>query len=204
MPLEQYKKKRDFKKTPEPEGGKPKPKPSKKKLLRFVVQEHHATSLHWDFRLERDAVLVSWAVPKGIPPDPKKNHLAVHVEDHPLSYIDFAGDIPEGNYGAGAVSDWNRGTYGEPQWSEREAVVGLHGRLAGGAPVRAASGRRCGGRGVGAVDGGGGPRATGAGGRCGARGGTRARGRAARARRPPRNERARTGSRRCPRARAPL
>jgi bifunctional non-homologous end joining protein LigD len=125
MPLEQYKKKRDFKKTPEPEGAVPKAR--NEKLPRFVVQEHHATSLHWDFRLERDGVLVSWAVPKGIPPDPKRNHLAVHVEDHPLSYIDFAGDIPDGNYGAGAVSIWDKGSYEELKWSDREVMVVLHG-----------------------------------------------------------------------------
>ena len=99
----------------------------KKKQLRFVVQEHHATSLHWDFRLERDGVLVSWAVPKGIPPDPKRNHLAVHVEDHPLSYIDFAGEIPDGNYGAGSVGLWDQGNYEELKWSEREVMVVLHG-----------------------------------------------------------------------------
>src|SRR5438270_13297338 len=98
-PLESYRAKRDFKKTPEPAGGdkadQERNRPAEKtpKLPRFVVQEHHATALHWDFRLERDGVLVSWAVPKGIPPDPKRNGLAVHVEDHPLSYIDFAGDI---------------------------------------------------------------------------------------------------------------
>ena len=126
MPLEQYRKKRDFERTPEPEGGKP--KATRKKLPRFVVQEHHATSLHWDFRLERDGVLVSWAVPKGIPPDPKQNHLAVHVEDHPLSYIDFAGDIPEGNYGAGEVTVWDKGTYEEIKWSDREVMVVLHGK----------------------------------------------------------------------------
>jgi bifunctional non-homologous end joining protein LigD len=126
MPLEQYRKKRDFDKTPEPAGG-PKPAARKRKQLRFVVQEHHATSLHWDFRLERDGVLVSWAVPKGIPPDPKRNNLAVHVEDHPISYIDFAGDIPEGNYGAGQVTVWDKGTYEEVKWSEREVMVVLHG-----------------------------------------------------------------------------
>ena len=130
MPLEQYRKKRDFKRTPEPaSGAEAKPKNvRKKKLPRFVVQEHHATSLHWDFRLERDGVLVSWAVPKGIPPDPKRNHLAVHVEDHPLSYIDFAGEIPEGNYGAGSVGLWDQGTYEELKWSDREVMVVLHGK----------------------------------------------------------------------------
>jgi bifunctional non-homologous end joining protein LigD len=126
MPLEQYKKKRDFECTPEPAGDKA--KAPRTKQPRFVIQEHHATSLHWDFRLERDGVLVSWAVPKGIPPDPKRNNLAVRVEDHPLSYIDFAGDIPEGNYGAGAVTVWDKGTYEEIKWSDREVMVVLHGK----------------------------------------------------------------------------
>jgi len=127
MPLEQYRKKRDFKQTPEPEGAGTKAG-KKTKPPRFVVQEHHASSLHWDFRLERDGVLVSWAVPKGIPPDPKQNHLAVHVEDHPLSYIDFAGDIPEGNYGAGRVTVWDEGTYEVIKWTDREVMVVLHGK----------------------------------------------------------------------------
>ena len=125
MPLDQYRKKRDFGKTPEPTGGA---KRKRGKLPRFVVQEHHATSLHWDFRLERDGVLVSWAVPKGIPPDPKRNHLAVHVEDHPLDYIDFAGDIPAGNYGAGKVLIWDNGTYETEKWSDREVMVILRGK----------------------------------------------------------------------------
>ena len=127
MPLDTYRRKRDFGQTPEPSGGE-RPRARKPKLSRFVVQEHHATSLHWDVRLERDGVLVSWAVPKGVPPDPKRNHLAVHVEDHPLSYIDFSGEIPEGNYGAGAVSVWDRGTYEELKWSDREVMVVLHGK----------------------------------------------------------------------------
>jgi len=128
MPLEQYRKKRNFQKTTEPAGGaEPNPSRKRTKLPRFVVQEHHATSLHWDFRLERDGVLVSWAVPKGIPPDPKRNNLAVHVEDHPLNYIDFAGEIPEGNYGAGGVSIWDQGTYEVVKWSDREVMVDLHG-----------------------------------------------------------------------------
>jgi len=92
-----------------------------------VVQEHHARALHWDFRLERDGVLVSWAVPKGVPPDPKVNHLAVPTEDHPLSYIDFEGDIPAGNYGGGHVSVWDHGTYECEKWGPSEVMVVLHG-----------------------------------------------------------------------------
>ncbi len=122
--LAQYESKRDFKRTPEPGGRVPR---QAARALRFVVQEHHARRLHWDFRLERDGVLVSWAVPKGVPPDPKKNHLAVHVEDHPLGYIDFAGQIPAGNYGAGQVSIWDHGTYETEKWSDREVMVVLHG-----------------------------------------------------------------------------
>src|SRR5215472_2870938 len=99
--LKQYKAKRDLTQTPEPGGARR--RRSRTRAPRFVVQEHHARALHWDFRLEKDGVLVSWAVPRGIPEDPKRNHLAVHVEDHPLDYIDFAGQIPSGNYGAGEV-----------------------------------------------------------------------------------------------------
>jgi bifunctional non-homologous end joining protein LigD len=123
--LAEYEAKRDFKRTPEPGAKVPK---KAAKAPRFVVQEHHARRLHWDFRLERDGVLVSWAVPKGVPEDPKKNHLAVHVEDHPLDYINFAGDIPQGNYGAGHVSIWDEGTYDTEKWSDREVMVVLHGK----------------------------------------------------------------------------
>src|ERR1700681_3102135 len=123
--LAEYEAKRDFKQTPEPGAKVPRKEP---KAPRFVVQEHHARRLHWDFRLERDGVLVSWAVPKGVPADPKKNHLAVHVEDHPLDYIDFAGDIPTGNYGAGRVSIWDSGTYETEKFSDREVMVILHGK----------------------------------------------------------------------------
>jgi len=123
--LAQYEAKRDFKKTPEPGARVPRKAP---RAPRFVVQEHHARRLHWDFRLEKDSVLVSWAVPKGVPPDPKKNHLAVHVEDHPLDYIDFHGEIPKGNYGAGQVLIWDEGTYDIEKWSDREVMVVLHGK----------------------------------------------------------------------------
>src|ERR671934_909728 len=115
--LAEYEAKRDFKKTPEPGARVPK---KESRALRFVVQEHHARRLHWDFRLERDGVLVSWAVPRGIPPDPKTNHLAVHVEDHPLDYIDFQGEIPKGEYGAGKVIVWDHGTYETLKWEPKE------------------------------------------------------------------------------------
>src|SRR5262249_15643824 len=127
--LGEYDKKRDFKKTPEPSGDDA---AADGHGNRFVVQEHHATSLHWDLRLERDGVFVSWAVPKGIPPDPKKNHLAVHVEDHPLDYGDFEGEIPKGNYGAGKVRIWDRGTYETHKFRKNEVMVTFHGeRLEG-------------------------------------------------------------------------
>ena len=121
--LGRYRSMRDFERTPEPAGDE-----DSAAGARFVVQEHHATALHWDFRLERDGVLVSWAVPKGIPPDPRVNHLAVHTEDHPLSYIDFEGHIPEGEYGGGKVVLWDRGTYACDKWSDREVIVTLHGQ----------------------------------------------------------------------------
>jgi bifunctional non-homologous end joining protein LigD len=112
--------------TPEPFGAT-KRRPSKKQP-RFVVQEHHATALHWDFRLERDGVLVSWAVPKGPPVDPKTNHLAVHTEDHPLDYFDFEGEIPKGQYGGGQVMLWDQGTYELEEWTDTKVKVVLHGR----------------------------------------------------------------------------
>jgi len=93
-----------------------------------VIQEHRARSLHWDFRLERDGVLVSWAVPKGLPMERAVNHLAIHVEDHPLEYGKFEGSIPEGGYGAGVVSIWDSGTYECTKWTEREVKVALHGK----------------------------------------------------------------------------
>ena len=122
--LEKYREMRDFGATPEPSGDEVVPEADRP---RFVVQEHHATALHWDLRLERDGVLVSWAVPKGIPPDPRENHLAVHTEDHPLMYLDFHGEIPEGSYGAGTMTIWDTGTYETEKWSDREVMVTLHG-----------------------------------------------------------------------------
>jgi bifunctional non-homologous end joining protein LigD len=99
---------------------------------RFVVQEHHATRLHWDLRLERDGVAVSWAIPNGLPEAPKDNRLAVHTEDHPLEYLDFEGDIPKGEYGAGSMRVWDRGTYEELKWEPRKVEVRFHGeRLQG-------------------------------------------------------------------------
>jgi bifunctional non-homologous end joining protein LigD len=123
--LAEYKAKRDFETTPEPKGRAP--KVGKSGAPRFVVQEHHARALHWDLRLERDGVLASWAVPKGIPPDPKKNHLAVQTEDHPMEYLTFAGDIPKGEYGGGSMHVWDSGTYETHKWSEREVMVTLYG-----------------------------------------------------------------------------
>jgi bifunctional non-homologous end joining protein LigD len=104
--LREYRKKRDPKKTPEPFGGK---KRGKEPI--FVVQRHDARRLHYDFRLERDGALASWAVPKGVPLEPGQQHLAVHVEDHPLEYAGFEGEIPQGQYGAGTVEIWDNGTY---------------------------------------------------------------------------------------------
>jgi bifunctional non-homologous end joining protein LigD len=128
--LSTYERMRDRKATPEPFGAR-KRRP-RKGQPRFVVQEHHATALHWDFRLERDGVLVSWAVPKGLPVDPKTNHLAVHTEDHPLDYYDFEGEIPKGEYGGGKVMLWDRGTYDVEEWEDRKVKVVLHGERVSG------------------------------------------------------------------------
>jgi bifunctional non-homologous end joining protein LigD len=105
--LSEYKRKRDPEKTPEPFGAKK----GKTRDPIFVVQRHDATRLHYDFRLEKDGALLSWAVPKGVPLEPGQQHLAVHVEDHPLEYATFEGEIPKGQYGGGTVEIWDNGTY---------------------------------------------------------------------------------------------
>src|SRR4051812_5229687 len=110
MGLAEYKHKRDFGKTAEPSGGKPLPK-AVKGASRFVIQKHDATRLHYDFRLEMEGVLKSWAVPKGLPWGKGEKYLAVEVEDHPVEYATFEGVIPEGQYGGGSVMLWDRGTY---------------------------------------------------------------------------------------------
>jgi bifunctional non-homologous end joining protein LigD len=157
--LAEYRRKRSFASTPEPSGdGRPARRDSvegaaksaakraakgpgeraaqsarsRGTAARFVVHEHHATRLHWDLRLERDGALASWAIPNGIPEDPKHNRKAIHVEDHPLDYLDFEGEIPQGEYGAGEVSIWDRGAYTCEKWREDEAIVTFAGeRLRG-------------------------------------------------------------------------
>ena len=149
--LEAYRKRRDPQKSPEPAG---RPRRSGKRP-RFVIQEHSARTHHFDFRLEVDGVLRSWAVPKGPSTDPRDKRLAVPVEDHPLDYADFEGVIPAGQYGAGAVVVWDRGSYdnltlrdGTPQPVEQalrdgHLLVELHGeKLTGGyALQRVATGK---------------------------------------------------------------
>ena len=124
--LREYRRKRDPRRTPEPvpaEG----PLPRGRNDV-FVVQEHHARRPHFDVRLERDGVLVSWAVPRGLPEEPGAIRLAVHTEDHPMEYAEFQGDIPAGEYGGGHVAIWDRGTYETLKWSQDEVEVILHGR----------------------------------------------------------------------------
>jgi bifunctional non-homologous end joining protein LigD len=121
--LTSYRRKRDFKATPEPAGGKD----GAGESARFVIQEHHATRLHWDLRLEHEGSLASWAVPNGIPDAPKDNRLAVRTEDHPLEYLDFHGVIPKGNYGAGKMTIWDRGTYELHKWEPRKVEITFHG-----------------------------------------------------------------------------
>ena len=129
MSLGEYRRKRDPKVTPEPFAGKPK----RGKAPIFVVQRHDARRLHYDFRLERNGALASWAVPKGVPLEPGARALAVHVEDHPLDYATFAGEIPKGQYGAGSVEIWDSGVY---ELLEEKANGQLKVRLDGKRPER--------------------------------------------------------------------
>jgi bifunctional non-homologous end joining protein LigD len=138
--LTRYRAKRDFAVTPEPAAGEPagragsksdaKPaatEPAASEGARFVIHEHSATSLHWDLRLERDGTLASWAVPKALPETPKDNRFAARTEDHPLAYLEFEGEIPAGQYGAGTIKIWDRGTYECLKWEPRKIEVSLHG-----------------------------------------------------------------------------
>src|SRR5437899_707136 len=124
--LDAYRGKRNRGRTPEPmpdPAGPGSQEPGDERDRVFVVQEHHARRLHWDFRLERDGVLVSWAVPKGVPDDPAVNHFAAHTEDHPMEYAGFSGRIPDGEYGAGAVTIWDRGTIQPAKWTDSAGKV---------------------------------------------------------------------------------
>jgi bifunctional non-homologous end joining protein LigD len=126
--LAEYRAKRHPGSTPEPSGSRGADGDATGETAgRFVVQEHHATRLHWDLRLERDGALVSWAVPNGIPDDPKRNRKAIRTEDHPLEYLEFEGDIPKGNYGAGSMRIWDHGTYEAEKWRDDEVIATFHG-----------------------------------------------------------------------------
>src|SRR5215213_6820221 len=118
-----YRRKRDLSASREPAGSAARNGAGS----RFVVQEHHARRLHWDFRLEHDGVLVSWALPHGLPLTQVEHLPAAHTEDHPLDYLRFQGTIPEGGYGAGEVTVWDRGTYECESFEDGKVVVRLHG-----------------------------------------------------------------------------
>ncbi len=127
-PLKSYRAKRDLQRTPEPAGDPGASGPGG----RFVIQEHHATNLHWDLRLERDGVLKSWALPKGVPAHPDENRLAVRTEDHPLEYLEFHGEIPAGTYGAGTMEIWDSGTYESEKFRSDEVILTLAGERVSG------------------------------------------------------------------------
>lgn len=130
--LEEYRRKRDRRKTPEPFDGEVETDRSDGDGPIFVIQEHHARRLHYDLRLEHHGVLASWAVPKNLPTEPKDRRLAVNTEDHPLGYETFEGTIPKGEYGAGHMTVWDRGTYECEKWKTDEIIVWLHGEKVSG------------------------------------------------------------------------
>jgi bifunctional non-homologous end joining protein LigD len=123
--LSEYERKRSFGKTPEPQAGRR--RRAEARGNRFVIHEHHARRLHWDLRLEHEGALASWALPKGIPPDPRKNNLAVRTEDHPLEYLEFEGEIPKGQYGAGTIEIWDRGTFEAEKFRDDEVILSFAG-----------------------------------------------------------------------------
>lgn len=122
--LSEYRRRRDADRTPEPV---PAATGTPGRGDTFVIQQHHARALHWDLRLERDGVLVSWAVPRGLPRDPDRNHLAVQTEDHPMEYATFSGEIPAGEYGGGTMTIYDSGTYVTEKWREKEVMIVLSG-----------------------------------------------------------------------------
>jgi DNA ligase D-like protein (predicted 3'-phosphoesterase) len=129
MTLREYKEKRDFRKTPEPRATAA---PKKRKGLAYVIQKHQASHLHYDLRLEEKGVLKSWAIPKIPPQEEGVRRLAVETEDHPLDYEDFEGVIPDGEYGAGRVEIWDKGTYQEEETAPGKRVVVIKGRMLNG------------------------------------------------------------------------
>lgn len=124
MSIEEYEKKPDFEKTPEPPGNEPKEQDSRT----YVIQKHDASKLHHDLRLEMDGVLKSWAIPKEPPTEKGVKRLAIRTEDHPLGYASFEGTIPEGQYGAGEVELWDEGSYELEKWEEEEIVILIDGK----------------------------------------------------------------------------
>lgn len=124
MSIEEYEKKRDFEKTPEPSVNEPKEQDSRI----YVIQKHDASNLHHDLRLEMDGVLKSWAIPKEPPTEKGVKRLAIRTEDHPLGYASFEGTIPEGQYGAGEVELWDEGSYELEKWEEEEIVILIDGK----------------------------------------------------------------------------
>lgn len=128
MSLERYQAKRKFGKTPEPPGKTSERLTTNDQRLIFVVQKHQARNLHYDFRLEHNGMLASWAVPKGMPEKIGEKRLAVQVEDHPIEYAKFEGEIPEGQYGAGTVEIWDSGIYEPLKWDEKVIEFVVNGK----------------------------------------------------------------------------